>query len=289
MKKLVKWFMIAAVLMVVIGMGLFIGGIMSVGGVAAAQAALGGYQFYIDEDGLNIGLENGKYDFTHHGAGTETTFDTKEVRSLDMEIGAAQVEIVANDSAKEISIDTDGRYDIYVKDCVLHVEAKRNLDDHRMRLEIPANAVFESVEISAGACELNIQYIETKEFDVEVGAGQVKIEDLTADEAEFEIGAGEAIVDYGNVQKCNVNVGMGNFEYNGVISKHGDIKCGMGNAELYLKGSEEDYNYEIDCAAGNVTIGDESFGGLGANQIINHHADADMDIECSMGNVTVGF
>ena len=63
----------------------------------------------------------------------------------------------------------------------------------------------------------------------------------------------------------------------------------MGNAELYLDGCMEDYNYEIECATGNVEIDDESFSGLAAERVINNDADAVMNIECSMGNVTVGF
>lgn len=287
MKKIIKGFVITAVVMIVVGIGLFIGGIVSAGGVSAARSALDGYEFYFDDDGIH-------FNYGHdHEAGTTASekqqYGTEDVRSLDLEIGAAQVEIVENFSAKDISVQTDGRYDIYVKNGVLHLESKKDMDDHTMRLEIPSNAVFESVEISVGACQMNIQRIETKKFDVEVGAGQVVIEDLMADDAQFEIGAGEIIVDYANVQECVVDVGMGNFEYNGKIARCGDIECGMGNAEIYLDGCMEDYNYEIECAAGNVEIDDESFSGLAAERVINNDADAVMNIECSMGNVTVGF
>lgn len=295
MKKIIKGFVITAVVMIVVGIGLFIGGIVSAGGISAARSALDGYEFYFDDEGIHFNYGRDHETGTtasekqQYLSGEAVTFGTEDVRSLDLEIGAAQVEIVENFSAKDISVQTDGRYDIYVKNGVLHMESKKDMDDHTMRLEIPSNAVFESVEISVGACQMNIQRIETKKFDVEVGAGQVVIEDLMADDAQFEIGAGEIIVDYANVQECIVDVGMGNFEYNGKIARYGDIECGMGNAEIYLDGYMEDYNYEIECAAGNVEIDDESFSGLAAERVINNDADAVMNIECSMGNVTVGF
>lgn len=297
MKKFTKWFIIIAVLMIVIGMGLFIGGVVAAGGVEATRSVLYGSDISHrtngilewDGDGFEINLHKHHQSAAHHTEEKSASFDAQEVKSLELELGEAEVEIVENASAEEIVINTNGCYDIYVKNDVLYVKAKKCLKDHTVFMEIPANTVFEQVDISVGACDMNIESIEAKEFDVEVGAGQVTIEDLIANNAEFEIGVGEVIVDYGNVQECDINVGMGNFEYNGVITKYSNIECGMGNTELQLEGSEKDYNYEIDCAAGNVTIGHESFSGLASERTINNHVDASMEIDCSMGNVTIGF
>ena len=40
---------------------------------------------------------------------------------------------------------------------------------------------------------------------------------------------------------------------------------------------------------GNVTVNNESFGGIASDRTIEHDADADMDIDCGMGNVTITF
>ena len=312
MKKTTKVVVITAVVMIVVGIGLCAGGVMAAGGVRAVNEVLKnnginitrGYEISIDEDGIEFNTVEDSYSghsANHHAEGTTAsekqqysageavTYDTEDVKSLELEIKAKQVDIVETSSAAEISVQTDGTYDIYVKNGVLHVKAKGSSKDHTMVVEIPENAAFENVEISVGACELNIQRIEAKEFDLEAGAAQAELKSLVADKAEFEIGAGEIIVDDGAVQECDVSVGMGNFEYNGTITKYSDVECGMGNAELHLDGCKEDYNYEIECAAGNVTIDDESFSGLGAEHHMNHHAEATIEIECSMGNVIVGF
>lgn len=324
MKKRTKVVVIVAVLMIVVGIGLCAGGVMAAGGVRAVNEVLrnnginvvSGYEFSIDEAGIEFDLaedSHSEQSANHHAdeaangeiyhdsegttasekqqysAGEAVTYGTEDVKSLKLDIKAKQADIVETSSATEISVQTDGKYDIYVKNGVLHVKAKGSSNNHTMVVEIPENAVFENVEISVGACELNIQRIEAKEFDLEAGAAQAKLESLVADKAEFEIGAGEIIVDDGTVQECDVSVGMGNFEYNGEITKRGDIECGMGNAELYLEGCKEDYNYEIECAAGNVTIDDEDFSGLSTEHHMNHQAETTIEIECSMGNVTVGF
>lgn len=287
MKKSTIGIVIVSFLLIIIGGGLFIGGTLAVGGIEVAKDALAKHGVYIDH-GFQIDIDRGSRPMKYSDM-EPMYFNAEDVRNLKLEMGKAEVEIVENASAKQISVETDGNYDIYVENGVLHIEIAKGLDEHFMRIEIPSNAVFESVEISAGACVADIQYLETREFAAEVGAGQVNIKDLQADSAEFEIGVGEIIVDYASVQECDINVGMGNFEYHGIIENHVGIECGMGNAEVYLKASEEDYNYEIDCAAGNVSIGDESFGGLASERKINNHAEATIDIECGMGNVTIEF
>lgn len=279
MKKLVKAFLIGAIVMIVLGIGLCAGGVMAAGGFKPAMDS------FIRSQGTenSVGTTASEV-FSDAG---EITFGQEDVKSLKIDVGAAEAEITENDSAKEFCIRTDGNYEIYVRNGILHIEAKKNLDDHKLLLEIPGDFVFEDVEISAGACEIDIHQIESKEFDVEVGAGQVKIGNLVADKAEFEIGAGEILVGYGNVSECDVNVGMGNFEYTGMVLNHGDVECSMGNVEFHLEKGVEEYNFEIECGAGSVDIGNQSFSGLGTEKFINNQVQEQFNIECSMGSVTV--
>ena len=269
MKKSTIRIIITALVLITIGIGLFVGGVVAVGGIAAARAGLAHHGVYLD-DGFYIDIHRGSNSVKHSDMEI-LEFDIQDVRKVEMELAASEVEIRNVDaSEKHLSVSTNGKYEIYTKEGVLHIEKERGTEDDQLILEVPANMVFESVEISAGASVIQIDYLETKEFDAEIGAGEMIVNDLQADQTELEIGAGEVIIDYANVQTCEISVGMG-------------------NAEICLAGEEEDYNYEIDCAAGNIDIGNESFGGIASEKIINYHADADIKIECGMGNVTIGF
>lgn len=303
MKKLIKGLIITSVVLIVIGIGLFIGGIAAAGGVVAARDAIIGkginhiYEFEVDEDGFDFDFEIGNQsnvnsDITmgsenQYADMKQTTFPMEDVKSLNLEIEEAEVEIGGITTDQNFSIRTDGNYEMYIKNSVLHIKSKGNRDVHKMLIEIPGEFVFENVEISVGASVLNIHNLETREFDLEVGAGRAEIGQLVADKAEFEVGAGEIIVTYGNVYECEANVGMGNLEYTGMILRHGDVECNMGNAEFTLERDVEDYNFEIECGAGNVDIGDESFSGLGSEKYINHQVQEQFDIECNMGNVSI--
>ena len=63
----------------------------------------------------------------------------------------------------------------------------------------------------------------------------------------------------------------------------------MGAMELNLAGSEEDFNYTIEAAMGNVSVGGVDYSGIGQDRTIKNSADKNMNIECAMGNIEVDF
>lgn len=329
MKKSTIGVIIAAVILIIIGGGLFVGGIVAAGGVSAAQKLLNGsaidgiFDLHWDDDEFYIGKKGMDFEFSnknHQKISVENNhekvnqaeahpeeetvgetnvfsdmepvvFAMDEIEKLYLEVREAEVEIGGN-SNREISVRTDGDYEIYVRNKVLCIKPKGDQKEHKMLIELPnvltpEEMQLKEAEIHAGASNIDISRISSKEFDLEVGAGQVTINHLTAEQADFEIGAGEVIVEYGNVNDCETNVDLGNFEYTGMILKHGDVECNMGNAAYHLEKGVEDYNFEISCGAGNVDIGSESFSGLGREKYIDNHVQESFDIECNMGNVSI--
>ena len=254
MKKSTGKVVVVAIVLITVGIGLFIGGVFAVGGIAAAKEKLAEHGVFIDK-GIHVDINRSRgttaSDTLKVSGGDRSSFGIEDVESLEFEIGAAKMEIISSASTEEISVQADGNCTVYIKNSVLYIETNNDREETVIVVEIPHDAVFKN--------------------------------------AEFEIGAGEIIVEHMSVQKCDASVGVGNFEYHGSILKHGDVECGMGNVELYLEGNEEDYNYEIDCGVGNIDIGDYSIGGVATERTINNHADRLLEIECGMGNVTIDF
>lgn len=312
MKKSTVAVIVIAVIMSITGAALFVGGMVASGGSESAVEVLEKLEIYLNEEGLDLDISAGNHqkhetkEMPVEKQPEETavvsekvqfsdmepvTFSMEEVESLYLEVNDADVEFGGSTSG-EIIIRTDGGYEYYVKNKVLYVKPKGIQKEHEMLIELPVlqeagKYLFKEAEIHAGASEIFISEISAREFDLEIGAGRVTINQLTAEQADFEIGAGEVIVEYGNVYDCETNVDAGNFEYTGMILKHGDVECNLGNAEYHLEREPEDYNYEIECGAGNVTIGKESFTGLGTEKYIDNHVQESFDIECNMGNVTI--
>ncbi len=137
-------------------------------------------------------------------------------------------------------------------------------------IEISAGQQFEEASVKVGAGVLTADDIYAKELDIEVGAGQVYLNSFTAKELDLECGAGEADL-YGEVEK------------------EAKIECGVGCVSYTAVGNQEDYDYEVSCGIGSVTVGSNSFSGLGGERKINNGGSKKMEIECGIGMVDVSF
>lgn len=217
----------------------------------------------------------------------QQSVDQNQVDSLHLESHRSEVQICQVDGSKEFSVKTDGQYQIYVENGVLHIKADENQNKHELFIGIPKDFKLTEAELDIAASNVTIDDLEAKEFDLELGAGQVEIKNLTADQAEFEVGAGEVVLSGGKIGKLDTKVGMGNISYRGTIEQYADVECHMGNTDIILEAELDDYNYELQCGAGNIDIGKESYSGLSQKKMIDHQKNATIKVECNMGNVSI--
>ncbi len=246
MKKSTKILIVIAVVMVVLGFILCIGGAVT-GGMGGIKYA----DFFVDTREFVEEIQDDSFGF-HHGK-DEMTYSANEINSMDFEIGAAELDVKVSDSEDTISVDIErGNFDVYVKNRELHIEGKKHHKDSKMTIWIPKDYQFQEVEFSIGASDVYIEKIKTDFFEVELGAAKLEIDSLEA-------------------KKISMSVGMGSAEIT------------MADADM------EDYNYEIECGAGNIILGDESFGGVATERKINNHAKAEMELECGMGEIIINF
>ena len=91
------------------------------------------------------------------------------------------------------------------------------------------------------------------------------------------------------VDELNLEVGMGESRVEGSVAEEIDIECGMGRTQLVLTDKEEDFNYDISCAAGNVNIGNRSYAAVAEDTYIDNDASRDCTLECAMGSIDISF
>lgn len=128
-----------------------------------------------------------------------------------------------------------------------------------------------------------------EDFSLELGAGRLVADELTCKECEIEIGAGECKISNGQFGSLDCSVGAGDFSLKGKIKGDVKVKCAAGNADLTLTNLGIDFNYKIDCSVGCVNLNGKKYTGLNAQEDIDHSADWDMDLDCAAGNITVKF
>ena len=87
-----------------------------------------------------------------------------------------------------------------------------------------------------------------------------------------------------------LEIGTGSMTFADLSARKTDGECGLGELDLTLTGTQEDYNYDLECGVGNLDVGSDSYSGLGREKTIsNKGADRKLDLECGMGNISVDF
>ncbi len=293
MKKFMKTCAILALVLIVVGMGMALVAGAIQGPITWAEFKKSVHwddDFKESLDQVVTGLEHldsgQRYELEEHvdfdsdhpiyKGDTEQTFSAAKIRDIEILAGACSIEVKdSEDEDFHIKVQSVGSYQGYVKGNTLYVRSVRKTtwSDTKclIRLYVPADFTFEDVELSLGAGQIDWQSaLDASEVEIELGAGDINLADLAAD-------------------KLMAEVGMGNLEVTGDIREKAEVNCAMGNIDLTLAGAENSFNYEVEVAAGNVTIGGKTYSGLAKEKDIDNDAPRDISAECAMGNISISF
>lgn len=225
-----------------------------------------------------------------------TGADSATVDALNLELGGC--EFVLETSENEsfyFEYEGTGKSQAYVKDNELCVKVLSMVEwsigdnSNKVILYAPEAVSLGEVVVSLGAGEMELDGLKAEKLVFDLGAGQVHAKDLQTDKMSVSVGAGEIKLTDAVLKDVDVEVGAGNIEVEGVVSGNISADCAMGNIALTLEGSETDFNYDIECVTGSITIGNHEYSGLAQEQSINNNASKSIDLECAMGNVKVEF
>lgn len=149
---------------------------------------------------------------------------------------------------------------------------------------VPADTIFEKVKINAGAGTVNINQLTTEELFFDLGAGKVKLEKITATEkSDINGGTGEITITDAKLNDLDLELGVGKVTITSVITGNSSIDSGIGEVNLNLIGSLDDYKITLDKGIGsakldNNNMSDDSTYGTGNNII---------DIEGGIGAINI--
>lgn len=161
----------------------------------------------------------------------------------------------------------------YVKDSLRekgNVHSEYAPDIH---IVLPANKIFDTIEIELAAGVVEAELLRAKEIVLEVDAGSMTVQQLYATEClELHNGVGE--LQLVSVQANNVTAdnGIGSITIAGEITGKNNIKCGIGEVNIGLRGREDiDFDYDVNCGVGEVVIGNSKHYGMGKHHKESHH------------------
>ncbi|MCM1091260.1 MAG: DUF4097 domain-containing protein [Butyrivibrio sp.] len=209
---------------------------------------------------------------------SEQSFSADDVESLEIEMGVCEVIIEeSEDEEFHVEVGNAGKYQGYVSGSTLYLRGMSKTGIGKkdkgctIYLYVPKGHEFDKVELSMGAGEIGAETnLKVRNLEIELGAGDITLESVT-------------------VNTLDAEIGMGALELSGDIGKKAEVECAMGSVELELVGDETDYNYQLAAAAGEINIGNRSFGGMAGETYIDNNAAKEIDIECAMGSIDISF
>lgn len=236
---------------------------------------------YVDHDGMEYSAEVGQKNMEPAAVGNESSTDGTvyqlkyQPTKLDIELKYDELILEEGDSFCVRVYDDNGK-NVTVKESsdTLKVRSTKKLSKTRkVYISYPEDVKLQELEIEMGAGTVYLNRdIETEKLSVEMGAGEFDSKNpVTAEEADLEIGTGS-------------------MTFADLSAKKISGECGLGELDLTMTGTQEDYNYDLECGVGNLDVGSDSYSGLGREKSIsNTGADRKLDLECGMGNVSVNF
>ena len=234
--------------------------------------------------GIVTGLTRGSV------AGQMQTYSvSSRIESLDLDISAAALKIASGDS---FSLESNHKYLTVKEDNgTLRISEKRlnfgvSSEGVTVTLTVPAGFTFEDASIETGAGKVDIAALSANTLTLELGAGETDIGSLNVrTRADISTGAGKLTIRDGRLNDLSMELGVGKLDLRARLTGECQVDFGIGDGNLTLLGSREDYRIELDKGIGDATLdgmkmADGSTYGGGANHI---------DIEGGIGAIRIDF
>ncbi len=221
--------------------------------------------------------------------------------SLQISQAALTVEM-SEDTALYVETEEVSGYQAYVEDEVLYIIIEGTLSAQsavqgesilpKAVISLPsdftANEGALKLEILAGNAVM--EDLEMKTLELTLHAGAVSLNDLSAAQLTVTMLAGSLTGQNLEVTaSSSLIMSAGSMSLSGDLSTEVEISVTAGNLSLTLDQPYENYDCEITCAAGSVTVAGESYSGLTAAETVKNGGSNTLTIDCSVGVVEVEF
>lgn len=197
------------------------------------------------------------------------------VRDLDIEMAVGDLQI-STYNGKEIKVyvdESDSKTEVVQDGDELEIRVKNRWwadKDRKVRIHIPEDYAWKEVDLNLKAASGLIESLKAKELSVSVGASSLEMTGkVEAETSEWSLGAGT--IDVKQLSSDNISV-----------------QCAAGEVILGLDGAEEDYFLDGEVSAGSLSLGNNSWDGVGQDvQYGSKNAKHKIDVECAAGNIEI--
>ncbi len=257
-----------------------------------------------------LGIALGGSSISHANANYGYTYKAEDIQSIKLDVKYGHVSIKEGDEfAAEISNVVEDGFQGYVEEGTWYLKQSGtaantinffgiymplsfgfDYDDYNPKIVItvPADFMAENLVIDLGAGEIEVEELNTKNAEFDIGAGSMEIRRLNVtDKISCEVGAGELVVKKLQAKNADFECGVGSMRITGEILGDLYADCGMGEIQLDLNGNEDDYNYDVSCGIGDISLNDHHYSFSADDRIRNKDAIGTYKLNCSVGSLQV--
>lgn len=183
---------------------------------------------------------------------------TEEVKSLDIEIGAADVKFTHE--GEDFVVDCNLKnVKVNVRNGELRVIEKtrlfKNYEGAAIYINIPYGYSFDEVDVEMGAGRLEISDFSANELSLTLGAGETVITNVSSQrETNIEGGAGKITVSDCSFGGLELDMGVGEMRFSGTLPSSSDLNLGIGSVYINLLPDETEYTIEANKGIGDIHI-----------------------------------
>ncbi len=211
------------------------------------------------------------------------------ITNLDIELGYTNLIIK---SGEEVKCETNNS-DILIKESngrlIVREKSKKifkNKNDYKVVIYVPKDITFEEVNLEAGIGKMEIEKLNTNILDLEFGAGVATINELNVMyDAEINGGTGKFELLNGEIRNLDLDMGIGKISITSKILGSSNIDAGVGELDLNILASRDDYRIKADGGIGSIYLDNEKitknkYYGNGTNYI---------EIDGGIGKINLNF
>ena len=207
--------------------------------------------------------------------------DWNDPDDTDRSRGSSQIKTVSDPSyaqARKLDVDIDkGVIRVLEKEGISQIQV--NVQDTYNRTQCYMDEFTLKVKRESGRSRGN----EAPRIEILIPAG------YGLDKLSLDLGAAECTVLGVTVSKLEIDTGVGAITFSGTVNGDVEIETGVGDVTLNLTGSQDGYNYQVECGVGSIDVGAEHYSMLSHETHINNKAPYTMELECGVGNIAVNF
>jgi hypothetical protein len=207
--------------------------------------------------------------------------DWNDPDDTDRSPGSSQIKTVSDPSyaqARKLDVDIDkGVIRVLEKEGISQIQV--NVQDTYNRTQCYMDEFTLKVKRESGRSRGN----EAPRIEILIPAG------YGLDKLSLDLGAAECTVLGVTVSKLEIDTGVGAITFSGTVNGDVEIETGVADVTLNLTGSQDGYNYQVECGVGSIDVGAEHYSMLSHETHINNKAPYTMELECGVGNIAVNF